>query len=105
VSVTNPLLRNCGTDPLSLGTINVGSNGQIMLNLSGAQPSTTYSVVFQPLDNSGDTPVGTPPESDSNGNAANAKFSFFKSGRVYSRAFVIGEQLLGRVRAGSRDDR
>ena len=89
VSVTNPVLSNCGTDPLSSGMINVGPNGQITVSLNGAQPSTTYSVVFRPLDNSGDTPVGTLPESNSNGNVPNTKFSFLKSGQVYSGAFVI----------------
>jgi hypothetical protein len=89
VSVTNPVLSNCGTDPLSSGTVNVGPNGQIIVSLTGAQPSTTYSVVFRPLDNSGDTPVGTLPESDSNGKVPNTKFSFLKSGQVYSGAFVI----------------
>lgn len=89
VSVTDPLLSTCGTDPLSSGTVNVGPNGQITVSLSGAQPSTTYSVVFRPLDNSGDMPVGTLPESDSNGNVRNTKFSFLESGMVYSGAFVI----------------
>jgi hypothetical protein len=89
VSVTNPVLGNCGTDPLSSGTVNVGPNGQIFVSLTGAQPSTTYSVVFRPLDDSGDITVGTLPESNSNGNVPNTKFSFFTSGQVYSGAFVI----------------
>jgi hypothetical protein len=89
VSVSNPVLGNCGTDPLSSGTVNVGPRGQIMVSLSGAQPSTTYSVVFRPLDDSGDTPVGTLAESDSKGNVPITKFSFLKSGQVYSGVFVI----------------
>ena len=89
VSVTNPVLSNCGTDPLGSGIINVGPNGQITVSLTGGQPSTTYGVVFRPLDNSGDTSVGTLPESNSNGDVANTKFSFLRSGQVYSGAFVI----------------
>jgi len=93
-NVTDPVLGNCGTDPLSSGIVNVAPNGTVAVSLDGAQPSTTYSVVFRPLDNSGDTPVGTLPESNSNGNVPNTKFSFLKSGMVYSGGFVIQSNSL-----------
>jgi hypothetical protein len=88
-SVGNPVLRNCGIDPLHSGVVNIGPKGEVTVRLTGVQPSTTYTVVFRPLDNSGDLPVGTLPESNDKGDVAETKFSFLKGGPVYSGAFVI----------------
>src|SRR5208282_5168856 len=54
-SVTDPILGNCGSDPLDQGSYKVEAGGQVSVTLAGANPSTNYELFFRPLDNSGDT--------------------------------------------------
>lgn len=93
-SVTDPILSNCGSDPLDNGSYQVNAAGDISVNLSGANPSTNYELFFRPLDNSGDTDTGIAIATDALGNAHTGpkSFSGFSKGTIASGTFVVKHQ-------------
>ncbi len=87
------VLANCGTDPLTSGTSEIKTSGQIRIVLTGAEPSLagtgSYEVFFRPLDNSGDVDTGLALSTDVNGNVTSKLFQAFPSGTVGSGSLVI----------------
>jgi hypothetical protein len=93
-SVTDPILSNCGSDPLNEGSYHVNAAGDISVQLSGASPSTNYELFFRPLDNSGDTDTGIAIATNALGDAATGpkSFSAFTKGTTASGTFVVKHQ-------------
>jgi hypothetical protein len=93
-SVTDPVLSNCGSDPLDEGSYNVNAAGDINVQLSGASPSTNYELFFRPLDNSGDTDTGIAIATNALGDAKTGEksFSAFTKGTIASGTFVVKHQ-------------
>ncbi len=99
LDVTNPLLQTCGTDPLAFGSATVNKNGRLGVNLNGALPNTAYTVVFRPLDNSGDVSTGLTLNTNAEGNAHGNR-SFVSAGEVFSGSFVVQSGGLDQFVAG-----
>jgi hypothetical protein len=95
-SVTNPILANCGSDPLDSGTYKVEAGGQLTVTLQGASPSTNYEAWFRPLDDSGDQDTGVAVSTNVSGNAKTGpkKSSVFASDTITAGTIVIKEQGL-----------
>jgi len=92
-SVTDPILANCGSDPLDKGYYKVEAGGQISVTLEGANPSTNYEAWFRPLDDSGDVDTGVAVPTNAEGNAKTGpKGGFFAANTVASGTIVIKEQ-------------
>jgi hypothetical protein len=88
-SVTDPILGNCGSDPLDSGSYRVNAGGQVSVTLNGATPSTNYELWFRPLDNSGDVDTGIAVPTDTLGNARTGAKSFFPKSVIASGTFVV----------------
>ena len=88
-SVTDPILSNCGSDPLDRGSYEVNAAGAVNVKLQGASPSTNYELFFRPLDNSGDMDTGIAVPTNALGNAETALKKFFTSNTVASGTFVV----------------
>jgi len=88
-SVTDPILGNCGSDPLDQGSYKVEAGGQVSVTLAGANPSTNYELFFRPLDNSGDTDTGIAIATDQLGNAVVHPKNYFTANTVASGTFVV----------------
>ena len=93
-SVTDPILANCGSDPLDEGFYDVNAAGAVNVKLSGANPSTNYELFFRPLDDSGDVDTGIAIPTDALGNSETGakKFSAFSKGTLASGTFVVKHQ-------------
>ena len=90
--VTDPILSNCGTDPLDNGAYEVNAQGQISVALKGADPSTNYEVFFRPLDDTGDVDTGIKVATNAAGNGAVGSKSFFTANTVASGTLVVKRQ-------------
>jgi hypothetical protein len=92
--VTDPILANCGSDPLDEGFYDVNAAGAVNVKLSGANPSTNYELFFRPLDNSGDVDTNIAIPTDALGNAETGpkSFSSFSKGTIASGTFVVKHQ-------------
>ncbi len=90
-SVTDPILANCGSDPLDEGFYDVNAAGAVSVKLSGANPSTNYELFFRPLDNSGDvdTTIAVPTNALGNAETGPKSFSAFSKGTIASGTFVV----------------
>ena len=90
-SVTDPILANCGSDPLDEGFYDVNAAGAVAVKLSGANPSTNYELFFRPLDDSGDVDTGIAVPTDALGNAdiGPQEFSAFSKGTIAAGTFVV----------------
>jgi hypothetical protein len=88
-SVTNPILANCGSDPLDEGSYKVEAGGQISVTLNGANPSTNYELFFRPLDNSGDQDTGIAIATNALGNAKTGLKNYFTMGTIAAGTFVV----------------
>ena len=52
--VTEPTrLRNCGTDPLQGGMVEISEEGEVEVQVIGAAPQVVYSVAYRSLNGSG----------------------------------------------------
>ena len=80
----------CGTDPLTSGSAILSQSGKLMVNVTGAEPSTKYEVFFRPIDSDGTSDVDTDISltTDSNGNG-HATGSAVKSGDIGAGNFVV----------------
>jgi hypothetical protein len=87
-SVTDPVLTNCGSDPLDNGSFKVEAGGQIIVTLKGASPSTNYEAWFRPVDNSGDQDTGIALPTDANGDAKSTG-KFFTANEIASGTIVV----------------
>jgi hypothetical protein len=94
-SVTDPILANCGSDPLDKGYYKVEAGGQVSVALAGASPSTNYEAWFRPLDNSGDVDTGIAVPTNAVGDAKTAPKIFFTANTVASGTIVIKRQGSG----------
>lgn len=94
-SVTDPILANCGSDPLDEGFYDVNAAGAVNVKLSGANPSTNYELFFRPLDNSGDvdTNIAVPTNALGNAETGPKSFSAFSKGTIASGTFVVKHQI------------
>lgn len=88
-SVTNPVLSNCGSDPLDNGSFKVEAGGQISVTLKGASPSTNYEAWFRPIDDSGDQDTGIALPTDANGDSKTGAKKFFTANTIASGTIVI----------------
>jgi hypothetical protein len=88
-SVTDPILSNCGSDPLDRGSYEVNAVGDVNVRLTGASPSTNYELFFRPLDNSGDMDTGIAVPTNTSGNATTGLKKFFAANTVASGTFVV----------------
>ena len=88
-SVTNPILSNCGSDPLDNGSFKVEAGGQISVTLKGASPSTNYEAWFRPIDDSGDQDTGIALPTDANGDSKTGAKKFFTANTIASGTIVI----------------
>jgi hypothetical protein len=88
-SVTDPILSNCGSDPLDRGSYEVNAAGDVNVRLTGASPSTNYELFFRPLDNSGDMDTGIAVPTNTSGNAETGLKKFFAANTVASGTFVV----------------
>ena len=88
-SVTDPILSNCGSDPLDRGSYEVNAAGDVNVRLTGASPSTNYELFFRPLDNSGDMDTGIAVPTNTSGNAATGLKKFFAANTVAAGTFVV----------------
>jgi hypothetical protein len=88
-SVTDPILTNCGSDPLDRGSYEVNAAGAVNVKVDGASPSTNYELFFRPLDNSGDMDTGIAVPTNALGNAETGLKKFFTSNTVASGTFVV----------------
>jgi len=88
-SVTDPILANCGSDPLDRGSYEVNAAGDLNVRLAGASPSTNYELFFRPLDNSGDVDTGIAVPTNTLGNADTGLKTFFSPNTVASGTFVV----------------
>ncbi len=89
--VTDPILSNCGSDPLDEGSYEVNAGGQIIVRLTGAEPSTNYEVFFRPLDDSGSGDVDTGIAVPTNvlGNAESGPKAYFTANTVNAGTLVL----------------
>ena len=87
-SVTNPILSNCGSDPLDNGSFKVEAGGQISVTLKGASPSTNYEAWFRPIDDSGDQDTGIALPTDANGDSKTGAKKFFTANTIASGTIV-----------------
>jgi hypothetical protein len=99
-SVTDPILANCGSDPLDRGAYEVNAAGDVNVRLAGATPSTNYELFFRPLDNSGDVDTGIAVPTDALGNAETGLKKFFMPNTVASGTFVVKSGTLDEFVAG-----
>ncbi|MGB0060365.1 hypothetical protein [Candidatus Binatus sp.] len=101
-SVTDPILANCGSDPLDEGFYDVNAAGKVAVKLSGANPSTNYELFFRPLDDSGDVDTGIAVPTDALGNAdiRPQAFSAFSKGTIAAGTFVVKFGTLDEFVAG-----
>ena len=101
-SVTDPILANCGSDPLDEGFYDVNAAGAVNVKLSGASPSTNYELFFRPLDNSGDVDTNIAIPTDALGNAETGpkSFSAFSKGTIAAGTFVVKFGTLDEFVAG-----
>ena len=99
-SVTDPILANCGSDPLDRGFYEVNAAGAVRVRLVGASPSTNYELFFRPLDDSGDVDTGIEVPSDASGNAQTGLKKFFMPNTVASGTFVVKSGTLDEFVAG-----
>jgi hypothetical protein len=101
-SVTDPILANCGSDPLDEGFYDVNAAGAVAVKLSGANPSTNYELFFRPLDDSGDVDTGIAVPTDALGNAdiRPRAFSAFSKGTIAAGTFVVKLGTLDEFVAG-----
>ena len=99
-SVTDPILANCGSDPLDRGFYEVNAAGAVNVKLTGATPSTNYELFFRPLDNSGDVDTGIAVPTDALGNAETHLKKFFMPNTVASGTFVVKSGTLDEFVAG-----
>jgi hypothetical protein len=99
-SVTDPILANCGSDPLDRGAYEVNAAGDVNLKLAGASPSTNYELFFRPLDNSGDVDTGIAIPTNALGNAETGLKKFFMPNTVASGTFVVKSGTLDEFVAG-----
>ncbi len=88
-SVTDPILANCGSDPLDRGAYEVNAAGRVNVRLTGANPSTNYELFFRPLDDSGDVDTGIAIPTNALGNAETGLKKFFTPNTVASGTFVV----------------
>jgi hypothetical protein len=88
-SVTDPILANCGSDPLDRGAYEVNAAGSVNVRLTGANPSTNYELFFRPLDDSGDVDTGIAVPTNALGNAETGLKKFFMANTVASGTFVV----------------
>jgi hypothetical protein len=88
-SVTDPILPNCGSDPLDHGSYQVNAVGDVDVKLVGASPSTNYELFFRPLDNSGDVDTMIAVPTNTFGDADTGMKPFFKANTVASGTFVV----------------
>jgi hypothetical protein len=88
-SVTDPILSNCGSDPLDRGSYEVNAAGDVNVRLTGASPSTNYELFFRPLDNSGDMDTGIAVPTNTSGNAETGLKKFFAANTVAAGTFVV----------------
>ena len=88
-SVTDPILTNCGSDPLDRGAYEVNAAGAVNVKLEGASPSTNYELFFRPLDDSGDMDTGIAVPTNALGNAETGLKKFFTKDTVASGTFVV----------------
>jgi hypothetical protein len=90
-SVTDPILSNCGSDPLDDGSYDVNAAGAVSVKLSGANPGTNYELFFRPLDDSGDVDTGIAIPTNALGNADTGpkSFSAFTKNTIASGTFVV----------------
>jgi hypothetical protein len=88
-SVTDPILSNCGSDPLDRGSYEVNAVGDVSVRLTGASPSTNYELFFRPLDNSGDMDTGIAVPTNTSGNAETGLKKFFAANTVAAGTFVV----------------
>ena len=88
-SVTDPILTNCGSDPLDRGSYEVNAAGAVNVKLDGASPSTNYELFFRPLDDSGDMDTGIAVPTNALGNAETGLKKFFTKDTVASGTFVV----------------
>jgi hypothetical protein len=90
-SVTDPILSNCGSDPLDDGSYRVNAAGDITVTLKGANPSTNYELFFRPLDNSGDVDTNIAIATNALGDADTGpkSFSAFSKNTIASGTFVV----------------
>ena len=87
--VTNPDDLACGGDPLDEGSYEVNAGGQIIVKLTGANPSTNYEVYFRPIDNSGDVDTGIEVSTNTLGNAKTRPKNYFLANAVASGTLVL----------------
>lgn len=101
-SVTDPILANCGSDPLDYGAYRVEAGGQLIVTLKGANPSTNYELFFRPLDDSGDVDTGIAVPTNALGNAETGpkSFSGFSKGTIAAGTFVVKFGMLDEFVAG-----
>jgi hypothetical protein len=101
-SVTDPILANCGSDPLDEGFYDVNAAGKVGVKLSGANPSTNYELFFRPLDNSGDvdTDIAIPTDALGNADIRPQSFSAFSKGTIAAGTFVVKFGTLDEFVAG-----
>jgi len=88
-SVTDPILANCGSDPLNEGSYKVEAGGQVSVTLNGANPSTNYELFFRPLDDSGDQDTGIAIPTDALGNAKTGLKNYFTTNTIAAGTFVV----------------
>ena len=88
-SVTDPILPNCGSDPLDRGFYLVNAAGAADVKLAGASPSTNYELFFRPLDNSGDVDTMIAVPTNAQGDADTGLKPFFMPNTVASGTFVV----------------
>ena len=91
-SVTDPILANCGSDPLDRGSYEVSAAGDVNVKLAGANPSTNYELFFRPLDNSADVDTGIAVPTNALGDAETGLKKFFSANTVASGTFVVKHQ-------------
>jgi hypothetical protein len=101
-SVTDPILTNCGSDPLDEGFYDVNAAGAVNVILKGANPSTNYELFFRPLDNSGDvdTTIAIPTDALGNAETGPKSFSAFTKGTIAAGTFVVKFGTLDEFVAG-----
>ena len=88
LDITLPALSTCGADPLGGGSAQVDQTGKLQVTLSGAAPSTIYTIVFRPIDNSGDVTTSLSVQTDTSGNGKGS-IGFPVSGTTASGNFVF----------------
>ncbi|MGA9723676.1 MAG: hypothetical protein WBQ86_14550 [Candidatus Binatus sp.] len=91
-TVTDPILANCGSDPLDEGFYKVEAGGRVSVALVGASPNTNYELFFRPLDDSGDMDTGIAISTNAEGNAVTGPKKYFTANTVAAGTFVVKEQ-------------